>query len=281
MNIESKDDHWLKSFNRPKFAAAIVIAFFLISLSGILFPSIDPLVSKVVNRNYNGEGLIELIEAFCWISASIIYLLILRKKKEERWNLAKFWLLFFIVFCFVAFGEEISWGQHIFGFEPTEAVQTFNKQKEFNFHNLNISEIFGIDADHPTSPYVTNLTTLLNPLFYLLCSIFWFVIPLLKKYLKLSKSKIIAALPMPDFGTVIFCGANVIAFLIIDKIFFDIGEIFELGLALVGIMVPLDVYLREQKLTENSLNVPFSAEKTLANEEPAGKVAPLKQSNRL
>ncbi len=45
-----------------------------------------------------------------------------------RWGYA---LLFFLV-C----GEEVSWGQHILGFEPPASVSDMNHQKELNIHNL-------------------------------------------------------------------------------------------------------------------------------------------------
>jgi hypothetical protein len=48
-----------------------------------------------------------------------------------------FFLLFGFMF-FVFFGEEISWGQRILGFETPEAVKARNMQKEFNFHNLDV-----------------------------------------------------------------------------------------------------------------------------------------------
>jgi hypothetical protein len=233
-------------YKRPRVAAGIVIVFFLISLSGVVFPSLEEWSARITNRNYNGEGLIELLEAVFWIGASALYFfLLVREVKLHNWNLVSFWFLIFGAFCFVAFGEEISWGQHIFNFEPTETVIAYNKQKEFNFHNLNISEILQLASDNPARRFLTNLTTLLNPLFYLLCTIFWFVIPLLKKSGKLTGNKLISSLPSPAFGTVIFCGSCVIGYLVIDKLLFDVGEIFELSLALVGIMVPLDVLFKD------------------------------------
>jgi len=35
----------------------------------------------------------------------------------------------------LAFGEEVSWGQHWFGFTPPEAIARTNLQEEFNLHN--------------------------------------------------------------------------------------------------------------------------------------------------
>jgi hypothetical protein len=233
---------FLKKLNRPLLATWIVLVFFLISLSGILFPSLETWSSHVANRNYNGEGLIEIIEAVCWLSSCILYIFLLRfEYKKNKWNLAGFWYGFFAVFCFFAFGEEISWGQNLFGFEPTESVKVYNQQKEYNLHNLNISEIFGLNKSNPIYRYLKNFTTILNPLFYLTCTIIWFIIPLMKRAGKFLKYKIIAAMPLPDLGTVIFCGVNVLVYLTVDKLFFDTGEIFELSLALVGLMVPLDV----------------------------------------
>ena len=37
----------------------------------------------------------------------------------------------------IAAGEEISWGQRIFGFETPIALEEINAQNEFNFHNIN------------------------------------------------------------------------------------------------------------------------------------------------
>ena len=40
------------------------------------------------------------------------------------------------VFFFVAFGEELSWGQHYFGFATPESLEGLNQQRELNLHNL-------------------------------------------------------------------------------------------------------------------------------------------------
>ena len=40
------------------------------------------------------------------------------------------------LFFFVAFGEELSWGQHFFGFSTPAAIESLNQQEELNLHNL-------------------------------------------------------------------------------------------------------------------------------------------------
>ena len=41
---------------------------------------------------------------------------------------------------FLAAGEEVSWGQRIFGWESTEFFMENNKQYETNFHNLMVGD---------------------------------------------------------------------------------------------------------------------------------------------
>jgi hypothetical protein len=48
-----------------------------------------------------------------------------------------YFLALAIVFTFGA-GEEISWGQRLFGFETPESIDARNRQNEFNLHNLDI-----------------------------------------------------------------------------------------------------------------------------------------------
>ncbi len=50
------------------------------------------------------------------------------------WQKAGGWLLF--VLALLAAGEEISWGQRIFGWETGERMQELNLQSETNLHNL-------------------------------------------------------------------------------------------------------------------------------------------------
>ncbi|APG26939.1 hypothetical protein A7E78_03280 [Syntrophotalea acetylenivorans] len=234
------------SLKRTYLASVIVALFFLISISGIIFPSLSEWSAKIANRNYNGEGLIEYIEALCWLCSAIIFLMIFLKYfRKNGWNMVAFWLVGFSLFSFVCFGEELSWGQHVFQFETTKILQEYNKQNEFNVHNLNICKICGLPDGDPRCNYLRNFNIILNPLFYLICGIVWFVIPFMKKIGIFVRNKLISTLPSPSLSTAIFCGVNLIAYLLIDKLFFDVGEILELALAFVGLMTPLDIITRE------------------------------------
>lgn len=224
----------------------ILITYLFISIVGVIYQPLDDWSARIVNRNYNGEGLIETIEAICWLSAAFIYALIFfRIYNFTIEKFTKLWMVFFVLLCFVAFGEEISWGQHIFELDVPEYVQVVNQQNEINIHNLNMSRILGLSENDFFYKYLRNFNVLLNPIFYFVCLLMWVVFPLIKKN-ALLKNRLIHSMPQPTMGTIIFCGVNVLIYLVIDKLFYDVGEIFELSLALTGLLSAVDAYLKWQ-----------------------------------
>ncbi len=50
-------------------------------------------------------------------------------------TIARGWFVLLALGAFYFMGEEASWGQHVFGFQPPEAVAERNLQGEFNLHN--------------------------------------------------------------------------------------------------------------------------------------------------
>jgi hypothetical protein len=92
---------------------------------------------------------IELGGALCLLAASAACLVLWhRVRGDARWpRVRRLSLLLLAVLFFFGFGEEISWGERIFGFSAPDSVSDVNKQGETNVHNL---EIFGgsLDADN-------------------------------------------------------------------------------------------------------------------------------------
>ena len=82
------------------------------------------------------DGPVEYPTAFFLFFSSLVCLYRIfqyRKLKKPLWVLT--WAVLVFLFFFAA-GEEISWGQRIFGIESGNFFLHHNKQAEMNFHNL-------------------------------------------------------------------------------------------------------------------------------------------------
>jgi hypothetical protein len=111
-----------------------VISFYFVVFSG-----------EVTTNNLRIEdGPIENLGAMLFIAASILYFVcFLRSSRLEKStgnsrSNKKYFYLFFAFLFFVGFGEEISWGQRLVGWETPKIFQEINRQKETNIHNLKV-----------------------------------------------------------------------------------------------------------------------------------------------
>ena len=94
------------------------------------------------------DGVIENVSAAFYGLASAGFLLVLLKRGVigahhgwSRYLVTVGW----VIFTFVAMGEEISWGQRVFGFETPPELREANWQDEFNFHNLGTWHLLGLN----------------------------------------------------------------------------------------------------------------------------------------
>ena len=101
--------------------------------------------NKVVAAMLPEDHYFENVGAISLFVTSILFLYgfrIARKSLDKTWvSLIKqlVYLGLALLFFFGA-GEEISWGQRIFGFKTPQALAQVNKQDELNLHNLTVME---------------------------------------------------------------------------------------------------------------------------------------------
>jgi hypothetical protein len=91
------------------------------------------------------------------------------------------YLLLGLLFFF-AFGEEISWGQRLFGWQTPEHLKEINLQQETNFHNL---KIFNLQHEKLREKYgILAHAFSLSPgrLFFYFWFSFLIVVPMLDRY---------------------------------------------------------------------------------------------------
>ena len=80
------------------------------------------------------DGLLEWIQFFQYLIASIISTLIFFKSRNKKSFGTLIWLVLAFA-CFIIAGEEISWGERITGFS-LNYISDLNVQGETNLHNL-------------------------------------------------------------------------------------------------------------------------------------------------
>jgi hypothetical protein len=90
----------------------------------------------------NEDSLLEWAQFVGFATASIFALACAwRFRKTGRLLLALVYLAFGFG-CFFIAGEEIAWGQRIFGFETPEPLEEINEQEEVTVHNIDLVQQF-------------------------------------------------------------------------------------------------------------------------------------------
>jgi hypothetical protein len=85
------------------------------------------------------ERFVEMVGAASYAAAAVACFIAARRARAAGHARARTHVLLALgIVFFLACGEELSWGQHMLGFETPETLETVNRQAEFNLHNLNI-----------------------------------------------------------------------------------------------------------------------------------------------
>jgi len=111
-------------FNLPAVRTSWGLAF----LAVMAICAVTPLALGVKVR-LNEDGILEWITFWASAGAGLIALFVAFKARSFLLGLAA------LMICFYA-GEEISWGQRVFGFVTPEGLSKINHQQETNLHNL-------------------------------------------------------------------------------------------------------------------------------------------------
>lgn len=86
------------------------------------------------------DGVIEWSTAFSFITAALLF----ARRRPRLELIARVGL---VVFCVFVAGEEISWGQRRFAFQPPEIFLERNFQQEVNLHNVLMNESSGLNVE--------------------------------------------------------------------------------------------------------------------------------------
>ncbi len=105
------------------------------------FPASLLLERSTAQSLFREDGVVESLGALAFLIASIAF--VVARFRLPAPAEARSWLVRYQVFhlvlaalMFLAFAEEISWGQRIFGWHSPDALAEINAQGETNIHNL-------------------------------------------------------------------------------------------------------------------------------------------------
>ena len=196
----------------------------------------------VLGSDVGHEALNDRAEAVLWLPVVFLnWRMFFLSLRQKRGLIVAGWFLIMGLGTIVLAGEEISWGQHIFHWQTSSEMAKINAQQETNFHNLNLSLLMGLTPDDALYPYFKNANYLLNPAYYLATCILFIAIPIAKQR---RMWRLLEYIPTHDFRIVLFFAANVVVYVILDQLVFDVGEVFEFSITTTFALVALDVYRR-------------------------------------
>jgi len=127
-----------KSFSLNEFEQTLLTLMFVLLFIGIILSRINYDAYKAYVAEDSIIEWLTVIAFFCSADVSIKRALKLKNKRNFRFIVVL--LLFSLAFIFGA-GEEISWGQRIFGLHSSNFFIQHNSQHETNIHNLILMHI--------------------------------------------------------------------------------------------------------------------------------------------
>lgn len=116
---------------KKSLVVAGLLVYFVVSVSLLRLPD------DVADWLTVEDGFFEALGAAALLAGSVFAVLTLRREKANGAHIVKLIALVGLaLFLFVAFGEEISWGQRYLGIETPGPIAQINSQDEVNLHNL-------------------------------------------------------------------------------------------------------------------------------------------------
>jgi len=128
----------MKSAEKKRYIAYVVLMTLIIVSCYIVFFVFPEEVIRTITKE---DGLYEYTGALSLFITSLLFLIaFMRQGGGADFLLFKanrnYWFLILAFVFLLGGGEEISWGQRIFGWETSEGYSQINRQNETNIHNL-------------------------------------------------------------------------------------------------------------------------------------------------
>jgi hypothetical protein len=116
---------------------AVLVAIWLIPVAIVSGGVVTAIIGKDAYKWYTGEDqFAEVVQVILYALALVLGILVVRKLRisGERTFVALYAVV--VVGLVFMLGEELSWGQRLFGWRTSETFAELNKQDETNLHNI-------------------------------------------------------------------------------------------------------------------------------------------------
>ncbi len=127
-----------KTNDKRKYVIYLLLACLTVGLSfAVLLIASEETQSRLTKE----DGFFESVGAIGWLIASIVFFIVFWKSNSGNNFIflrtqRNFVFCLLGIFCFMACGEEISWGQRILKLQTPEYLKKINRQDEINLHNI-------------------------------------------------------------------------------------------------------------------------------------------------
>lgn len=119
------------------FSPGALLAIWLIPVAIVLGGVAAALMGKEAYKWYTGEDqFAEIMQVVFYLTAFVFNILVIKQLWSSGEKLLASLYGFVLIGLFFMLGEELSWGQRIFGWETSEKLAAINKQEETNLHNI-------------------------------------------------------------------------------------------------------------------------------------------------
>tara|TARA_R110001632_G_scaffold80454_3_gene179907 strand:- start:1367 stop:2062 length:696 start_codon:yes stop_codon:yes gene_type:complete len=215
----------------------LFIALFIVLTLSVYFGFTDKVYFDTVFAQE--DGAIEYGTFFFLLCISIVQFKRLFTASKDKKTLWKLGVLFFGVLFLFGAGEEISWGQRIFGIESGEFFQGNNLQKETNFHNL---EVGGVKLNK----------LIFSQLLTLVMAVYLLIMPFLyQKYNGIKKLVDQFVIPVPQLSHIAAFLINTIFIAILPNLSRK-WEVYELFFAVIFLLIFLNPVNKSIYLAKSS-----------------------------
>lgn len=118
--------------SRTQIILILLIPFFVAAIGAG-----TALIGKDAYKWFTGEDrFAEDLQVVLWLATLVLNIVLARKLWRAGYHRPALLYALLAVGIVFLIGEELSWGQRIFGWETSEALKAINKQKEMNIHNI-------------------------------------------------------------------------------------------------------------------------------------------------